>query len=110
MSSKQWLSVAAWAFLPLAAMAQHKHSPPVPTDTTTPVNAAAYESAFKNYRPFSEENETPDALWRLANDEVGMLGGHAGHMKDKPEESAASPKMNPARPGPSGAMDHSKHH
>lgn len=54
-------------------------------------NTLAYESVFEHYRPFGEESETPDLAWRAANESMARLGGHAGHMKDNPEQPAAAP-------------------
>lgn len=54
----------------------------------------AYKSAFADYRPALEEKETPVQLWRLANDEMGRLKGHAGQLKDAP--AAASPDAHSA--------------
>ena len=81
MPFKQRLAVAALVCLPVAATAQH-HSKHSPADAAAPVAASAYESAFKNYRASDVGSETPDKVWRRANDDMGQLGGHAGQMKD----------------------------
>lgn len=106
MSTKQWLAVLAWAFVPFAATAQEKQTQYNPADATAPVSAAAYESAFKDYRAPNNEGETPDKVWRSANDEVGRLGGHVGHVKD----GADAPDATNAAPKQGSAADHSKHH
>lgn len=110
MSSKQWLVVAAWVFLPLAASAQQKQPEFSPLDPSAPVNATRYESAFQTYRPASDESQTPDKVWRAVNDEVEKLGGHAGYMKDSGSQPSAPSNGNNAGAKPeSTADDHSKH-
>lgn len=60
---------------------------PDPADPKAAVPARAYESTFKDYRPYAD----PDLVrWRQANDDMGRLGGHVGHV---PREGG------PARPG-----------
>jgi hypothetical protein len=104
MSFAHWLTVAAMAALPFAVGARQKQPQADPTDATAPVSVSAYESAFKNYRSASDEQQSPDKTWRAANDEAGKLGGHAGQMKDD--------SNTPADSAPAHAMpaDHSKHH
>lgn len=100
---KQWIAIGvlASALLPFAATAQQKTQQPSPLDANAPVSASTYVSAFKNYQAASDEEVSPDKAWRAANDEVGKLGGHAGHIKnDSTEQSASSP---------SAPVDHSKH-
>lgn len=108
MSSKQWLAVAAWAFLPLAASAQQKQDPN-PADPSAPVSSIRYESVFKTFRSSQEDGPAPDKAWRSANEEMGRLGGHVGHMK----EGALPPGASPIADTPAqkqGATEHSKHH
>jgi len=58
-----------------SAAAQHLARPD-PADPKASAPARAYDSAFKDYRPYAD----PDlARWREANEEVGRLGGHVGH-------------------------------
>lgn len=108
MSTKQWLAVAAWAFMPFAVTAQEKQNLPNPLDADAPVAGVRYESAFKSFRSPSE-NQAPDKVWRTANDEMGKLGGHMGHMKSRGAETSTSAGTGNA-PAASGAADHSKHH
>ncbi|MEC4722889.1 MULTISPECIES: hypothetical protein [Noviherbaspirillum] len=109
MSSKQWLAVAAWVCVPLAASAQQQ-TQPNPLDANAPTAAVSYESAFKNFRASNDEGTTPDKLWRSANDEMGKIGGHAGHMKDAGSTPVAPANANTPAPQQGGAVDHSKHH
>jgi hypothetical protein len=104
MSFAYWLTVAALASLPFAVVAQQKQNQSDPTNANAPVSGAAYESAFKNYQPAADQQQSPDKTWRAANEEVGKLGGHAGNMKDGSFASSA--------PAPAQAMpaDRSKHH
>ncbi len=83
MSIPHWLAAAALiGAFPLAATAQQAQQPLNPVDADAPVSSASYVSAFKNYRASSEDEATPDKVWRRANDEMQSLGGHAGHMKE----------------------------
>jgi len=108
MSSKQWLAVAAWVFLPLAASAQQKQDPH-PADPGAPASSIQYESAFKTFRSLQEDGPAPDKAWRSANEEMGRLGGHVGHMKEAAPQADSSPAANtPAQQ--QGATDHSTHH
>lgn len=107
MSSKQWLAVAAWVFAPVAVAAQLSQYDP--SDAGAPVSAIGYESAFKNYRAANDVKGTPDKAWRAANEEMRRLGGHAGHMKDSADQSAAAPDANNATPKQDRAVDHHKH-
>jgi hypothetical protein len=110
MSSKQWLAVAAWVFLPLAASAQQKHPESNPLDPDAPVSAIRYESAFKNIRASTDESESPDKVWRAANEQMGKLAGHAGHMKDSDSQPVASPAATDAPPKQGGTAEHARHH
>ena len=116
MSSKQWLALAAWVFMPFAATAQQKQVQLHPADANAPVSAIGYVSAFKTYRASHDESATPDKLWRAANEEMGRLGGHAGHMKESVEQEATSAgstnvaNVPNAMPNQGGTADHSKHH
>ena len=70
---------------PPAALAQPRPRPDDPAVKTLP---SAPPSAFAGYRPFRDEPQTP---WREVNDEVGRLGGHAGHMKDEAQPAVEQP-------------------
>ena len=50
---------------------------------TTAPDVAPYRSAFADYRPWRGQEPTVD--WKRANDEMRRLGGHAGHLRDKPQ-------------------------
>lgn len=56
------------------------------TNATAPVPALRYDSVFSSKPASAVANEatqaTPDRGWKQANDEVGRLGGHAGHLRD----------------------------
>ena len=52
-----------------------------------------YESVFKGYRPYVD----PDvARWREANEDMGRLGGHVGHVPGSVPPRGATPQ--PAKP------------
>ena len=111
MSSRKWLALAAWALLPLAATAQEKHSPIAPRTAASLGGSVEYQSAFADYRAFTEEGATPDKQWRSANQEMGKLGGHAGHIKDAPAVTPiASSEEPPAAAKQSRGMNHDHHH
>lgn len=78
MSFSHWITVAAVAFLPLAATAQQVQQPN-PTDATAAVAETSYISAFKSYITTPEETATPEQVWRAANEEVARNDPHTGH-------------------------------
>lgn len=92
------MAVAFVGLLPLMAAAQDAQSSPAPTAPLVRVPASHYESAFRNYRPYAEPEQTPAAVWRAANDEMARLGGHMGHLQDARPSQAA---------GDRGAVDKS---
>lgn len=102
------IAIAMLAAMPAAAIAEQKAGP---ADATAASAAAAYESAFKSYRGVTEEQESPDKTWRAANEMVGKLGGHSGHMgqRDDAEQGESQPA-----PGAETAMPmqqkHGAHH
>ena len=76
-----------------------------PTEAAAPVPAVRYESAFSGYAPFREQE--PGA-WREQNDEIGKVGGHAGHLKGRPDPSSnpTPPGESPQPQGDHGTPDH----
>lgn len=113
MKFQQWFAVGILASLPFAATAQQAPERPNPLDANATVRASAYKSAFKNYEPAAaDEQESPDKTWRAANDEVGKLGGHVGHMKGEASASASSSSASPttSTPASTAPVDHGKHH
>ena len=91
MSLQQWFAIAAWVWVPMPALTQQLHYGAA--DGQASVTSVKYESAFKNYHSASEEDEPPDHVWRSANEEVGRLCGHAGHMKADAEAASSGAKM-----------------
>jgi len=73
---------------------------PDPADPKAAVPARAYESAFKDYRPYADPNV---ARWRQSNEEMGRLGGHVGHV---PRETGATAKPGAKQPAPAGHGGH----
>ena len=111
MSSKKWLALAAWALLPLAATAQQEHSShTVSQPVAKGSNPVQYQSAFEDYRPFQEEGPTPDKVWRKFNEEMEILGGHAGHLKDPPQVLPGASRHERTAIRPSSEPDPSQHH
>jgi len=74
---------------------------PAPTGATKSGGAPAYESAFRDYRPYVDPEL---ARWREANDEMARLKGHVGHLPAtvRPGGSSTSAKP-PAHTGHGGA-------
>jgi hypothetical protein len=109
MSIKKWTAVAACVFAPVAAA--HQHS----TEHRAPGAAAAdgttrYLSAFKSYRPSVDENDTPDKVWRSANDEAGKLGGHVGHIRGYTTPPVVSTKPDTVASETPDNTGHHRHH
>jgi hypothetical protein len=71
----------ALALLPCAAGAQQGSPAGAhdPADAQQRVPAAAYASAFKDYRSAADQEATPDQAWRGANARVEKEGGHGMH-------------------------------
>src|SRR5688572_23568934 len=72
---------------------------PDPADPKAAAPARAYESAFKDYRPYVDPEI---ARWREVNEEVGGLKGHVGHAP-APPGGATKPAAKPAAPAGHGA-------
>ena len=86
-----WFAVVTLLSLPVAALAQNNPSAPDPADPRAPVKQVRYESAFANYQPALNEEQTPDEVWRGANDEMGRLGGHVGHIREGVDDERSEP-------------------
>lgn len=84
------------ATVPLAASASSAASDPTPLHSEVPVPSTTYSSAFQAYQSIIEPVQTPDKSWRDANETVGALKGHAGHMKMP--SAAAEGSFPPATP------------
>ena len=83
----------------------------------TPASAAPgsvanlrYESAFADYRPFSEVDLMS---WKQANGDAAAQGGHAGHVAGHPARApapaAAAPTSKPPVDRPPAQPNHSRH-
>lgn len=71
-------TIAAMLCAPIAgAAAAQDVARPASADAGQAARAPAYESAFRDYRPYADPEP---ARWRDVNDEVGRLGGHVGHV------------------------------
>lgn len=104
MSLGRWMAIAMLVAAPIAATAQENSRAKDPTDPTAAAVPARYESAFGRYQPLVESEESPVQAWRAANDEMGKLGGHAGHMNRA--EAGGGPPDTPA----SGQAHHGMEH
>ncbi|HEU0203369.1 MAG TPA: hypothetical protein VFR86_23420 [Burkholderiaceae bacterium] len=67
----------------------------VPAQAAEKGSAPIYRSAFDNYRAWRAEE--PSADWRQANEAMGQLGGHAGHLRGAP---TATPSNATSQPPP----------
>jgi hypothetical protein len=72
---------------------------PQAADPKAATASCPYESAFKDYRPYADPEI---ARWREANEEVGRLNGHVGHVTKRPGV-AAKPAAKPPATGGHGA-------
>jgi hypothetical protein len=90
---------ALTAILAGSAAAQNSARPD-PADPKVAVPARAYESVFKDYRPYADPEV---ARWRESNEEMGRLGGHAGHV---PGGTGATVKPGAKSPAPVGHGAH----
>lgn len=66
---------------------------PDPADPKAAVPSPRYESPFKDYRPYVDPAV---GRWREANEEMGRLGGHVGHVPGSLPARGAMPQ--PAKP------------
>jgi hypothetical protein len=74
---------------------------PAAKSRTAPApSAPVYRSAFDSYRPWRADE--PSADWRQANQEMGQLGGHAGHLRGAPPSPSTSSSTTKPSPKPSG--------
>lgn len=72
---------------------------PDPRNPQVRVPPVEFHSAFEGYRPYAE----PDLRdWRKSNEEVGAVGGHAGHRPGQ-GPGAQTSKPQPGAPETSGA-------
>lgn len=107
MSITRWLAIATVTFTPITFAAQDRPHSGDPNDPNAAATPFAYESTFASYRAAPETDETPNKAWRAANDEMGRLGGHAGHIKNS-VSSAPAASMNPSRPASNDTPDQPK--
>lgn len=69
---------------PAEGKSQQPSSQPASRPASQPASRMLYDSAFTDYRPFSDETAPKD--WRKANDEVRETGGHVGLLKGTPAQ------------------------
>jgi hypothetical protein len=81
--------VACWAVVPASAQ-------PPSAPAAAPVQ---YHSIFSDYRAWREPAPKD---WRTANREVGVLGGHMGHVRglSQNKPATAAPADTQGRPSP----------
>ena len=69
-----------------------------------PASQTLYDSAFKDFRPFSGETAPKD--WRKANDEVRETGGHVGLLKGTPAQLKGHGAHGAKQPTPPASGEH----
>lgn len=106
---------------PFAAHAQQSSPAANPADPAAPVPALVYVPALQEAPRTADAGQTPDKLWRAANDALVAApdhGGHAGHVAPQPvvqDHGQQAPAV-PAAPqpvqktAPQPAAAHANHH
>ncbi|WP_293776930.1 hypothetical protein [uncultured Oxalicibacterium sp.] len=103
----------------LAATVACAHAQPNPADPAQAGMVTTYQSAFADYLPHQDPPVPSLEKWRAANDLVGTLGGHAGHIANEAESDdagahhhAAPPAEKSKEQAPSSDADksHGGHH
>ncbi len=101
-----WLRILIGAAVVASAAAYAQSSnPPAATAATAgtqhPATTLQYQSALRDYRPFTE---IEIVSWQRANDDAARLGGHMGQMKHDAMPAMAPNSMpsmtTPAKPAP----------
>ena len=93
-TSFAFLLYGAW-LIALPVHAQSTPSDPAQRDALAP--EMAYESAFRSYRPYREEDL---GSWREVNDEVGRVGGHVGMFRSAGHGAKEQEPMKPPAAAP----------
>ena len=115
MKLKQKLAIGALVAWPCIALAQSQGQPN-PVAATEHVPAVTYVSAFKNYQSATDSQTSPEQAWRAANETVGKLGGHAGHIKgnadatNSAKPATAAEVSRPSSRSTAMPMKHGHHH
>lgn len=81
MSLVRWMAIAMLVTAPVAVAVQENSTPKNPVNPAAAASPLQYKSAFSVYRPMPEQQEVDITVWRAANQEMAVLGGHAGHIK-----------------------------
>ena len=79
-----------------SGVAAQNTAPPDPADPNAAVPVRPYESAFKDYRPYVDSDFV---RWREANEEMGRLGGHVGHVSGASQSAVRPAEKPPAQSG-----------
>ena len=74
------------ALVAVPALAQPDGVSPGPADNKTVSPTPHYQSAFADYRAWSDPEQMN---WRKANDEAGAMGGHMGHVRGRAGQTAS---------------------
>jgi hypothetical protein len=101
---KAVLVAVALVLWPIMSFAQPAAKPD-PGDAAASVPMTRYDSAFRGYQAYQEQQ--PGA-WREQNDEVGRVGGHAQHRQDSMNDPHAEPGA-PTLSSPPRAPDHDRY-
>lgn len=68
-----------------------------PLDRQAATTGTAYDSAFKRYRPYKDEDVRS---WQEVNDEVGRIGGWQAYAREAAKSQAANTAPNGTRAEP----------
>jgi len=93
------LSIARFALAALVAGSAAAQAPARPDPADPKAGARAYESAFKGYRPY---NDPELVRWREANEEMGRLNGHIGHVPGSVPPHGGTAAAKPPAPSAPG--------
>lgn len=106
MKSIRVLLAAVAAAIPALAVGQSAAPASNPADPQAGTTPTRYESAFSNYRPYSEPEV---ANWREINDQVRAAAGQSGHAgHGTPAEAVGANAAQSARM-PAAGGDHGSH-
>ena len=85
---------------PFAAHAQQSSPAANPADPAAPVPALVYVSVFQHAPRTADAGQTPDKVWRAANDALIAAPEHGGHGAPQAAQQAT----------PQPAAAHANHH
>lgn len=91
------IALAASAMLPPAAFAESPQAGPA--DPAAAVPTPTYQSAFRDYQPWKDAQESPAKTWRAMNDGVAQSAGSMAGMGEAPAGSGMQMPMDKDQSG-----------